>query len=54
MALLIYSAIFVCVGLSYKALTHLEKVAGKPVLWARTVWYATAGAAVASVIFPIL
>lgn len=54
MALLIYLAIFVCVGLSYKALGRLEKIVGKPVVWARTAWYAIAGAAIASVIFPVL
>jgi len=54
MALLIYLAIFICVGLAYKALRNLEKLAGKPVRWARTIWYATAGTAVASTIFPFL
>ena len=54
MILLIHLAIFVCVGLAYKALRSLETLSCKPVLWARTVWYATAGAAIASTLYNFL
>lgn len=54
MLLVLYSLIFLAVGLQYRALISLERQAGKQVRWARTVYYATAGAAIASLFYRVL